>query len=197
MSRPPSISMPSAAPLPTDRQQIPLPGLPHLLLRPMQEADLPSWAEFALLPEVQQHTSSNLTSLEELRSQFRQQQSSQPPSARMFAVVAADTPQQVLAAAGFHSISARFKSAELSYDVRLDCWRGGIACAATRALLEWGFSTQGWLRIQATAVDSNLASQAVLLRCGFVLEGRLRNFRLIRGEPREYLVFSRIPTDPA
>jgi RimJ/RimL family protein N-acetyltransferase len=79
--------------------------------------------------------------------------------------------------------------------VRPECWGRGIAGAACRAALQWGFGDRGWQRIQATTLESNVASQAVLRRCGFALEGRLRNFRIVRGEPRDYLMFSVVPGD--
>jgi RimJ/RimL family protein N-acetyltransferase len=62
-----------------------------------------------------------------------------------------------------------------------------------RAATEWAFRAKGWVRVQATTLEANVASQRVLQKCGFLLEGRLRNFRLVRGEPHDYLVFSRVP----
>ncbi len=33
----------------------------------------------------------------------------------------------------------------------------------------------------------------ILERCGFMREGRLRNFRVVRGEPADYWLYSLIP----
>ena len=49
------------------------------------------------------------------------------------------------------------------------------------------------VRIQAAAVDTNVGSQRVLDRCGFVREGMLRSYRLIRGEPRDFWKYSTGP----
>ncbi len=69
-----------------------------------------------------------------------------------------------------------------------------MCCTATVA---WGFSHQDYVRIQATALDSNLASMRVLDKCGFRLEGKLRNFRLVRAQPRDFWLYARIPDDAA
>ena len=71
----------------------------------------------------------------------------------------------------------------------------GIASACCLAAVEWGFTVREWVRIQGTAQEQNLASQAVLRKCGFAYEGKLRNFRIVRGVPSDYLVFSAIPGD--
>jgi RimJ/RimL family protein N-acetyltransferase len=98
---------------------------------------------------------------------------------------------------GFHSVSAAHRTAEITYAVQPAYWGEGVACAACAAAVDWGFSTRGWVRIQATTLQANLASQRVLAKCGFAFEGRLRNFRLVRGEPMDYLLFATVPADPA
>ena len=49
---------------------------------------------------------------------------------------------------------------------------------------------QGFVRVQATALESNVASLRVLDKCGFAFEGLLRNFRKVRGVPMDYRVYS-------
>ncbi|WP_338848824.1 GNAT family protein [Massilia sp. W12] len=176
---------------------MPQTAMPGLRIRKMEMSDLPSWAEFALLPQVLQHTSANYQSLEDLRTQFAPFWGEAPNAPMMFAVTLQDAPHKVIAATSFHTIMPRFLTAELSYDVHPDYWGRGIASALALAMVEWAFKERGWRRVQATAVDSNLASQAVLQKCGFVLEGRLRNFRIIRGQSRDYFIYSRIPGDGA
>jgi ribosomal-protein-alanine N-acetyltransferase len=55
-----------------------------------------------------------------------------------------------------------------------------------------GISDQGYARIQALALDTNLASMRVIEKCGFAREGKSRNLRLVRGQPRDFWVYSRI-----
>jgi RimJ/RimL family protein N-acetyltransferase len=53
------------------------------------------------------------------------------------------------------------------------------------------------VRIQGTSQEQNLGSLAVLRKSGFRFEGRLRNFRIVRGMPCDYLLFATIPSDLA
>jgi len=47
------------------------------------------------------------------------------------------------------------------------------------------------LRVQATVLDSNLASRRVLERAGFHAEGLLAAYRVVRGEPRDFWMYAR------
>ena len=102
-----------------------------------------------------------------------------------------------MASVGFHTVSALNRTAEVTYAVSPSDSGRGIATAACAAAVAWGFEQRRWLRIQATTLEAHAASRRVLEKCGFGLEGTLRNFRLVRGEPRDYLMFSVIPSTPA
>jgi len=99
----------------------------------------------------------------------------------------------IVATVGFHTISALFGTAEVTYDVAPSHWGKGIATAACRAATLWGFEFKAWHRVQATTVLPNVRSKRVLERCGFKREGLLRNFRLVRGAPTDYWLYSAIP----
>jgi hypothetical protein len=47
--------------------------------------------------------------------------------------------------------------------------------------------------VQVTTLEENRASQRVLEKVGFEREGTLHNFRIVRGDPRDCLVFSCLP----
>lgn len=168
------------------------PSLSGYLLAPMVPGDAPDWADYVLLPEVKRLTSSSCESVADLLPMIERSQSADPNAPRLFSVREAGSGRFV-AAIGFHTVSALNRSAEVTYDVRPDCQGRGLATALCEAGVAWGFAEQGWLRIQATTLVEHVASQRVLTKCNFALEGRLRNFRIVRGEPRDYLMFSRIP----
>jgi RimJ/RimL family protein N-acetyltransferase len=98
---------------------------------------------------------------------------------------------------GFHSISAVNRTAEITYGVHPNMWGKGLATSLCAGAVQWGFSVKSWVRIQATTLESNAASQRVLRKLGFSLEGKLRNFRMVREVPRDYLMFSILPGGPA
>lgn len=175
---------------------LPVIDFPGLRLRRLRLDDAAAWAEYATLPEVTQHTSSTAASVADVAAVIERGLEREPASPVHFAIVET-AGGRLVAHVGFHTISPLNRSAEVTYDVHPDRWGRGIARAACAAALRWGFAERGWQRIQATTLESNLASQAVLRRCGFAFEGRLRAFRVVRGEPRDYLMFSRLPGDGA
>ena len=72
-------------------------------------------------------------------------------------------------------------------------WQGqGLATHAARAVLEWGHAALALVRIQATVLDSNARSIAVLERLGMQREGLLRAYRRVRGQPRDFWMYARV-----
>ena len=66
--------------------------------------------------------------------------------------------------------------AEIEYCVGRDFQGKGLATEAARALLNFGFGKVNFHRIQICHKEHNLASKAVILKCGFNFEGGLRDF---------------------
>ena len=66
--------------------------------------------------------------------------------------------------------------AELGYWITRPRWGEGLATEAARALLEWGFATQMFERIDATYLLRNPASARVMEKLGMRFEGVHRRF---------------------
>ncbi len=173
-----------------------LPAVPGHVVRRIALDDADEWATFALLPEMQQFTSTHATSAADLRPIIERTLSDAPDAPHLFAVRDATT-HELEATVGFHTISSLNRTAELTYMVRPQQWGRGLATALGKAAVAWGFGERGWVRVQATVLEPNKGSIRVLQKCGFALEGRLRNFRLVRGTPRDFLLFARVPAEPA
>lgn len=162
-------------------------------LRPLLRSDAIAWYDYLRLEVVTRDTSWSLGSVQDLAPLFDAYESAAPGSSLRFAIV--DTAQEKLAGSiGFHTVSLLNRTAEIAYDLAPDYWGKGLATAACKAVTAWGLHEQGYVRVQATCLDSNEASLKVLLRCGYVLEGKLRSFRLVRGEPRDFWVYSQLPS---
>jgi RimJ/RimL family protein N-acetyltransferase len=175
------------------------PRIPGFSVRPVRPEDAVSWARYACLPEVREHTSSTATTVQDVEAEIRRTLAGGPQSPLRFVLVAPGS-EDVVATVGFHTISPVFGTAEITYDVSPAHWGRGIATAACRAAAHWGFEAKGWHRIQATTVLPHVRSQRVLERCGFTREGRVRNFRLVRGVPTDYWLYAVLPgelTGPA
>lgn len=79
----------------------------------------------------------------------------------------------LLGCAGFHDwdgITRTHKSA-LGYWVGKPHWGKGIATAATKTLVRFGFETLKLERVSAFVFEGNLASERVLVKAGFKKEG--------------------------
>jgi ribosomal-protein-alanine N-acetyltransferase len=172
------------------------PEIPGFAVAPMALADAAAWAEFALRPEVTHFTSSVARSVDDLVPMIERTLSAEPNAPWLFAVRDPRSGELVVTV-GFHTVSALNRSAEVTYTVRPEHWGRGLATAACDGAVRWAFARQGWVRVQATTLESHVASQRVLQKCGFEFEGKLRNFRIVRGEPRDFLLYARVPSGPA
>jgi RimJ/RimL family protein N-acetyltransferase len=170
------------------------PAVPGFIVRPITLDDAEPWARYVCLPESMVHTSSTARDADDLK-----------PIIERILAAGADSPirfvlrrpgeGEIVATVGFHTVSSLNGTAEITYDVAPAHWGQGIATAACRAATRWGFEARGWHRIQATTVLANIGSQRVLERCGYRREGLVRNFRIVRGRPADYFMYSVIPGD--
>lgn len=171
------------------------PSIPGFHVRPIQLSDAETWARYACLPEVKEHTSSTVASVADVQAMIQRSLAGEANSPIYFALTL-EGGSDLIATVGFHTISAFNASAEITYDVAPSHWGRGIASSACKQATDWAFLEKGWHRVQATTLCSNVRSQRVLHRCGFEREGLLRSFRVVRGRPADYWLFSAIPTSP-
>ncbi len=71
----------------------------------------------------------------------------------------------------------------------------GIATEAGQAVIEYGFNTLGFNRIQATFDPRNVASRRVLEKLGFQNEGFLREYYYLRDEFCDRIMLSLLKKD--
>ena len=96
---------------------------------------------------------------------------------------------------GLYQWNRNDRRIDLGYHILPDVWGRGYATEATHAMLGWGFAALDLHRVQADCTDGHGASERVLLKCGFTLEGiwrescfehgrfvNIRQFGLLRRE---------------
>ena len=167
---------------------------PDVLLRPLARSDLDAWYAYLKRPEVFQHTSWNLRSRDDLLPLFDEFDSASADSARRLAIVE-NRSQELIGTIGFHTVSSVHRTAEIAYDLSPHYWGRGIASSLCATVTTWSFSTYGFFRVQATVLQANTRSAKVLQRCHFRYEGLLRSFRMVRGTPGDFALYSRLATD--
>ncbi|TVU45796.1 hypothetical protein EJB05_05298, partial [Eragrostis curvula] len=86
--------------------------------------------------------------------------------------------------------------ASVGYRVAREHWGRGVATRAVTAAADAVFAAWPWLRrLEAVADVENPASQRVLEKAGFVREGVLRQYIMLKGRPRDMVMFSIVDTD--
>ena len=169
---------------------------PLVLLRALTPADVQVWFDYLSLPEVHQHTSWDVRSVEELQSYVDINAQAAPSSPVRFAI-ALRSSGELVGTAGCHTVSALNRGAEIAYDIAPAWWRRGIASTVCTELTGWAFAHVALVRVQATALESNARSIGVLRRCGFQAEGLLRSYRMVRGQPGNFWMYAKLSTPPA
>ncbi|KAL1548616.1 hypothetical protein AAHA92_16825 [Salvia divinorum] len=86
---------------------------------------------------------------------------------------------------------------ELGYALASEYWGRGIATRAVTLAANSAFLELPHLeRLEAVVDVDNPASQRVVEKAGFVREGVLRKYYLLKGKPRDAVIFSLLSTDP-
>lgn len=168
-----------------------LPESDHELvkLRPLTPADIPHWYEYLVMPVVFEHTSWNVQTPSELEHYGHL---SDQPSALLRLAIAERSTDRLAGTMGFHTVSPENRSAELAYDLAPPWWGKGIASHTCEVMVQWAHRHVGLLRVQASVLTSNSRSTEVLQRCGFQREGLLRSYRIVRGRPGDFWMYSHV-----
>lgn len=160
-------------------------------LRPLAHADIADWFAYLTQPVVHEHTSWDVQAPDELLPFVYDAASATENSMVRFAVVRNDSGRMV-GTFGFHSLWWKDRRAEIAYDLSPQVWGQGLATSVANLMVAWAHEEVGFRRIQATVLDANARSRRVLEKCGFIAEGMLRSYRLVRGTPRDFLMYSHI-----
>ena len=75
---------------------------------------------------------------------------------------------------GLIQLHPRHRSAEITYFIRPDAWGKGYATEAAEVLVRYGFEKKQLHRIAGTCMKQNAASQRVMEKLGFRVEGIAR-----------------------
>lgn len=106
-------------------------------------------------------------------------------------ILAIEIDGEACGAIGLHPKEDIFrKNAELGYWLAEPYWGKGVMSRAIIRMIRYGFRTWDIDRIFARPYGSNLASQRVLEKCGFVLEGRFEKTLFKNGRYEDELVYA-------
>jgi len=84
------------------------------------------------------------------------------------------------------------KSAEIGYFIGEPYWNKGIVSKAVNLITDYGFNQLNILRIHTGVFEYNTASQKVLEKCGFVMEGVFRKSVYKQGQLWDEIRYSKL-----
>lgn len=106
-------------------------------------------------------------------------------------IFAIDVNGEAVGGIGIHpQADVQRKNSELGYWLAEPFWGKGIITNAIKQLVEFGFKTYDINRIFARPYGTNIGSQKVLEKAGFVLEGRFEKTIFKNGEFLDELVYA-------
>jgi [ribosomal protein S5]-alanine N-acetyltransferase len=174
----------------------PVAPIEGIALRQIEPGDCAAWYDYLRLPEVFERTSWNLRCAQDLQPSLESFLHESPTSPIRLAVVD-QASGRLVGTIGLHTISDVNRSAEIAYDFAPTHWGRGLATRLCETVAAWSFEALGVHRLQATVLVGNERSDRVLARCRFRHEGLLRGYRMVRGRPGDFNIFSRLSTDGA
>jgi len=164
--------------------------LAGIRLRPLRGDDAAAWHAYLSDPQVTELTSYPPMSLAEVESMLAHVTQAYSAGTSCKWAVAMQDDDQLVGTCGFNAWSRGQGWAELAYELARPHWGRGIISQAVAGCLAWGFDTALFNRVHAFVMVSNVRSERVLERAHFKREGCLRWYRMCRGQPRDFSVFS-------
>ncbi|MEL6494728.1 MAG: GNAT family N-acetyltransferase [Cyanobacteria bacterium J06623_7] len=101
----------------------------------------------------------------------------------------------VIGSCGYKKIAKRYRRAEIGYEIFAEYRRQGLMSEALNAVIQFGFETMDFNRIEATVDPENLPSILLLNKLCFSEEGMLREYELQKERFSNLKLFSLLQRD--
>ena len=97
---------------------------------------------------------------------------------------------KIIGTAGFVNWNRENKKAEIGYILSEEYWRRGIITEVVKEIVKFGFEILELTEISARSKPANIASQKVLVKCGFKYHGLIKKQLMIKGKLEDMDLFS-------
>jgi ribosomal-protein-alanine N-acetyltransferase len=172
--------------------------LEDVILREKNDEDVENFFRYYSDPEVSKFILCTIpTNLEETRHEIHYWRNVFYHNDGIYFAIADKKTNHMIGSIGLASYNSYQKRIELSYDLAKEYWRNGIMTRAINAVVKYGFEILDINRIEASVSVENIASKNLLLKCGFTLEGILRQHRLHKKKFYDVYFFSLLKSDIA
>ncbi len=177
----------------------PIIDLEEYVLREKQENDIADFFLYYSDPEVNKFILCEIPrDLEEARKELLYWRNVFYQNDGIYFAIADKKTNRLIGSIGLTSFNSYQARIEISYDLNKEYWNRGITTKAVNAVVDYAFKNLccGFVnRIEAFTSTDNLPSIKLLLKCGFTLEGTLRQHRYHRGRYVDVHIFSLIRKD--
>lgn len=163
-----------------------------VILREFSRDDVKEYFEFYSRPEVNEFIPDTMIPHDEEEAALEIETIIQSFKCRqtVYWAIAEKETGKLIGGCGFHDWNRYNFRIEIAYDLHPNYWRRGIMMACLKKIIEFAFMQMGVVRIQATTVEHNPASNAMLLKFGFQYEGLLRKYKFFKNRMIDVMMFS-------
>ncbi len=178
------------------KNNFPIIDLGDYILREQTVEDAEDFFNYYADPEVNKYIVSDIPSnLEEAKREIGYWIEVFNSNDGIYFGIARKDNNQLIGSVGLSSVNYRHNRIEASYDLAKEYWNKGIMTKALREVIKYGFEKMNINRIEAYSLKENTGSRKVLTKCGFVLEGELKQHRRHNGVYKDIGVFSIVSED--
>ena len=165
--------------------------LGDVVLREQRDSDVEDFFNYYTDPEVNKFILCDIpTTIEDTRRELHYWRGVFYQNDGAYFAIADKESDKMIGSIGITSYNAYQSRIELSYDLAKEYWRRGITSRAIHKIVEYAFENWQVNRIEASVSTQNIPSKNLLLKCGFSLEGTLRQHRYHRGNFVDVYFFS-------
>lgn len=174
-----------------NENNFPVIDLGDYVLREQISDDVEDFFAYYADPEVSKYVISDIPkTLEEAKYELKYWIDVFKNNDGIYFAIARKDNNKLIGTIGLNGINRIHNRIELSYDLAKEYWNKGITTQAIKAVTWYGFKKMKINRIEAYSLEQNVASRKVLTKCGFFLEGELRQHRYYNGVYKDIGIFS-------
>jgi ribosomal-protein-alanine N-acetyltransferase len=179
-----------------NQKKFPIIDLGEVVLREKKESDAEDFFYHYLNPKINQFILCEMPNdIEQARKDIAYWKSLFYYGSGIYFTIADKNTDRMIGAIGLSGFNSYQKRIEISYDLSPNYWRRGIATKAINYIVKFAFDYFKVNRIEASVATANTASKNLLVKCGFVVEGILRQHRYHKGYFHDVYFLSLIRDD--
>lgn len=103
--------------------------------------------------------------------------------------------EKFIGTVGLNNLKKSDKKAEIGFELHPSNWRRGLTMEATKEILTYSFEELDLFRIGAITFPENTASNQLLKKAGFTLEGKLRGYLYQANQSYDALIYSLLKSE--